>query len=110
MLGLEGQPGCVTEEDMSLLPTHRDPGTGGQLLLLSLTSRRLSPALLSQMLEPSSAAPEIKGSGQNCYVPHTCSPFDCTLLYQHCLPDLKLVKEERLLLLVPCITSCCFQG
>lgn len=59
MLGLEGQPGCVTDGTASLLPAHGDPGTGEQLLPFSLTPGRLSPALLSQMLYLSSAAPKV---------------------------------------------------
>lgn len=70
-----GQPGCVTEGAVSLLPTHGDPGAGGQLLLLSLTPGKLSPALLTQMLYPSSAAPKLRGGGQNCCVPHTLQPL-----------------------------------
>lgn len=59
---------------MSWLPTHGDPGTGEQSLLFFLPSRRLSPALLSHMLYPSSAAPKIKGSGQNSWVTHLLVP------------------------------------
>lgn len=63
MLGLERQPGCVTDGAISLLPTHEDPGAGEQLLLFSLFPGKLSPALLSLMFYMSSAAPKVKGSG-----------------------------------------------
>ena len=68
VLGLEGAGWLCHRGATLLLPGHGDPRTGEQLLLFFLTSGRLSPALLSQMLYASSAAPKVKGRGQNCCV------------------------------------------
>lgn len=67
---------------------------GEQFLFFSLTSERLSPALLSHVLYLSVIAPRVQGSGQNCCVPHTCSLFASLL-------GLKLVDAEKLGLLSP---------
>lgn len=108
VLGLEGQPSCVTKGALSLFPAPWGL-YGGTVSLLLPYLWEAEPCLASHMLYSSFTAPRGKGSDQNCGVPHTCSLFGCTLLYQHCLPGLKLVNGEKLVLLSPYISFSSFQ-
>lgn len=104
MLGLEAQPGSVTEGAVSPIPTQEDLRPGEQLLLASLTPwEAVSPALPSQMSNPSLAAPEVKRGGLNSCVPLQLHPVVPALLAG-------LKASANCVVFAPCIFSWCFQG
>lgn len=101
--GAGGQPSCVTKGALSLFPTPWGPyGTTVSAFLPHLWEAE--PCLA----EPHFTASRVKANGQN-YVLPTYSLCFCTWLYQHCLPGLKLVDEEKFVLLSPYTSFSIFQ-